>query len=700
MKLILFFHSLIFLGLLINTPEQEQQILQELYSKFVKLQQIKKQNPDAYKQFAQKAGKDKLKQLKFYHNCIVQIKKIRNLQVKAGSNDKKVTKLDQKIDNIKKKADARGINISEDDQEDKIKLGAFLEKSKNGLDSISTNLKQLNTKLLYSVDLAALKSILIKEVKMQSPFGELLKSDLQDRLSELAAATVQDIQKKFSEMVKHYLDKNRRIEHYNINASSFYKEKSVQYTQVSEDLELLVTLIGQCSSAKVINDPKYIKTTKAYKDNLIKLEKVEKTLVDWKKELITAINHKYEKANPPISKDTTLKCSEIKTNLTTLFASETQLQIKQLYNSIVAKFDGQIEVIASEAKNYITHTISSYTKNRAYLQALIDAEEAVFDTKDPYNIAEILADAQVGGSGNNVKDSILQGHFDTWKANSLASLAPIKNDTQNFVDTYTLGVVGKDLKSKSDSAFADFWDRVNSVFTNNILEATAIDIKNDIKEEINNLKTSDFFGELKPTAIFPDITTLAAYINDVTMDTSWESYLAEWEIWRKANLVSAIGIPKNANFHAERLKWLMDDLLGFRYRCNVGIASFAAIAFSKLIDSRNQEKFSTQEMQAIWNEFIEDLSPSSSHFDSIKAQLTGKELYDYIQTYIKILPTTSDFQELIADAKESTGGGGDSGITCRGTIAGEFVWSDWAALNLLYTPRGFQLNVKVRLTKK
>lgn len=189
------------------------------------------------------------------------------------------------------------------------------------------------------------------------------------------------------------------------------------------------------------------------------------------------------------------------------------------------------------------------------------------------------------------------------------------------------------------------------------------------------------------------------------MDTSFASYQNKWETWRKKNLISGIGIPQDTEFQPEQLKLLIGDLFNFRYACNETIAGFASERFNAEINllkstlkKGENDKFTSAEVQIAWDKFVVSLSPTTAHFDKIKNQLSGKDLYDYIQTYTEILPTAVDLQEALADGRASVVASG-GGRTYQAIIDGEFIWSDWSLKRLLAISRGFQLHLKVKIAK-
>ncbi|MCP4442819.1 MAG: hypothetical protein GY810_28270 [Aureispira sp.] len=542
-------HSILMSILLMNLTAKEAQLLDNLHTKVSTLKKLKAKDPETFKTWLSKKDKKKQQQLKL---AIVYSNKIKQLRAKKeGASEQKQAKIDQKIDKTIAKAKARGIEVASEDQEDNISRKQFMEKSQAGLDSISSQLSELNDKHDFSINLAVFKTDLV-HMKMQTPFGDLLKADLQDRAGNLNEEKVIGLKEQISKMVGHFLNKVRRLDHYKLNANHFYKIKDLEYNALTEDLKDFVKLVDRCGKAPIVTDMRYISTTD---DHKIK-EKIKAAFVEWGQNIANV----YAAAKFP--KGTMVSSFKIKTELEKVFRQEDNTLIKQLYDSIEGSFNGQLELLANDAKIQVSTIINSYVNNDKYMQSLKDNGYHTISFKDYNAVGAALVNAKAEGSGDEVADGNLQEFFDEWKRGSIASLAPVEGDTQSFVDMYTLDAVGKGLASKSHESFNDFWNRVNAIFAGVNSSPTAITVKNSIEEEVNALNASDFFQKLPPTGKFPDIRTLAAYIRDVTMDTTFKSYQDKWETWRKKNLISTIGIPQDTDFYPERLKMLIGDLLG------------------------------------------------------------------------------------------------------------------------------------------
>lgn len=576
----------------------------------------------------------------------------------------------------------------------------FWETVSDELSELSDSLKPLAGLLILDIDKEKIAKCLAN-LKLLTPFGNEFRTTLQNSLEDVQK--VGDICDAFTVSIKtHLSDKAKAREHYNENRA-FYQGSTTITDEVSRDIQFFNAVIDVVPEA--ITSEEYVVTTDAYKEEQEKRNQIKKAILDWNISVATQLDAKMSEAK--MTKKTFLDCVVIVSNLKEAFKSnEEEEELKLMRDALVHVFENQIQIQAHLAKDGLYNKVSSLAQNKEYIALYLKNKNIVPSFPEAGKIAAAIADALVGAGNDLVAYSTFEQYVTDWKKNAIAAFSTLPKDNEKYLDKEVVAAFSNVLSRKSHNAFSGFWEQITGTFE--MIFESVQQAKDLLKETINDWDTSGLYNSLKDhqTYIFPDLQALAGYVNEASLDTSYAHYLQQWEDWKKTNLPANIGINTNATYRAG----LMVGFEIFRkYFYGISVGYFAYEEWGRLLKEQEAltktDKITGSDLQRIWEKFI-SIAPSRAYFEqSVKRIIGGRELFQYITSYTKLLPTCSKIQQVIGNYKEGAANGNGYKLKISGLLEGHFNAGNIMdklimELGFVKLDRGFVFDVDIVLKEK
>lgn len=587
-----------------------------------------------------------------------------------------------------------------------IRKKLFLQVVEKGIIIVSDSLRALAGKKELTIDLLLFEKR-ARACNPESPIGEYFVSTVTQLVSESPSATVEAIQDGFKETIIKYSQKTELVNHYNEYYLPSYSNEKIIDKTITQDFHAIAEFLADCAYIPIIDDPIFVETTPEYQKNEADRNSVEQILADLSSSIQNKTNEKYDKLE--FNKTTTLNGATLINNLEAAFITTDQ-DVNDLYATILNRLSYQVEIPCYKALDVITSVIDKYRGINAYSQLFVDKKELMPVFVEGIKIANALCNAKAGAGGDVNQFASFRQFFNLWKKDNINHLVPVIGDTSNTTDAeYLHNFVKNILSDNTHSAFDDFWK--GSVLSAFDLYSNdkVFETKSKITNYINSMSAKDYFEKLKDTttAIFPDIRSLAAAINDSAIDTSFATYIKNWRKWSDDNLVAAsnLGIKDEDNFHTQELKINLHQLFSqpILRGSNKSAGFFVlddiakAIDLAKYMDDNKNGIISGKDVKEIWNMIIANALPTSVDFGIFSHNIGGRELSNHIANYTKDLPTKAEILAAVQDSRKRLSV--SRGIPITTKLVSSYVLQD-NILNKGGHTRGFSITTKAYLKKK